>query len=79
MLGVVGSSAPVVLAETHEVGVEQQGSVTEVGSMCSLDVLLNDELKFVLHSFIHVFSAVPGKTSVISHKNELVPGSRPLR
>lgn len=79
LLGDVVNVAPVTLVETHGVVVEQKGSVTEIKFACLLDGFQNDELKSVLNSFTHVFTVVQEKTTMITHKIELLPGGRPVR
>jgi len=46
---------------------------------CDVDDVQKSELRHVLRSFEHVFSELPGKTSVISHNIELVAGAKPVR
>jgi hypothetical protein len=63
------------------VGVPEMQTVTleEKLASCNVDSGQMNELRGLLKSFEHVFSVLPGKTSVVTHHIELVEGAKPVR
>lgn len=75
----VGENGAQVLVVDTDDGVMNNVDVEHVLDNCELDLHCGRELKQLLLSFKHVFSVVPGRTSLISHHIELMPGARPVR
>src|SRR5688572_20833082 len=57
----------------------QAVTLDEKLASCNVDSVQLNELRGLLKSFEHVFSVLPGKTSVITHHIELVDGAKPVR
>src|ERR1043165_5306317 len=61
------------------VNVSESPTLQEVVETSHLDFVQRAELLDLLNTFKGVFSDVPGKTSLVAHRINLVPGARPVR
>jgi hypothetical protein len=59
--------------------VSESPNLDEVVEHSPLDFVQRAELLDLLNSFKGVFSDVPGKTTLVAHRINLVPGARPVR
>lgn len=69
---VVETPSPVLMVSTHDMPVVQQVTLNEAMSFYDLDFVRNAGFKHVLKSLEHIFSAIPGKTWVMTHHIKVV-------